>query len=35
VEIRYFGVKTAFIRNILAFFFSFLVAAVIARVHML
>ncbi len=35
VEKSYFGLKTALIRNTLAFFFSFLVAAVIAWVHTL
>lgn len=33
IEKVYFGVKIAVIRNVLAFFFSFLVAAVIAWVH--
>jgi uncharacterized membrane protein YraQ (UPF0718 family) len=35
VEKAYFGVKTALLRNVLAFFFSFFVAAVIAWVHTL
>ncbi|MDZ7794687.1 MAG: permease [Spirochaetia bacterium] len=33
VEIEYFGVKTAVIRNLLAFLFSFLVAVIIGWVH--
>ena len=32
VEIKYFGGKVAIARNLLAFLFSFLVAAIIAKV---
>ena len=32
LEISYFGKKTAILRNVLAFFFSFLVAFIIGKV---
>ena len=34
VEIKYFGKKISILRNVLAFFFSFLVAAIIGMVVM-